>query len=118
MTNQTNQLADAFAAVLRTWLTADEITAIDAANRAEDPARNICHSHDYCDANMAMWEAFEDVVGREPVDGEPDDTLWVDAWNVAQERGFAAQTLAPPTTAPLTFDEVEAAGLDGTLRHI
>lgn len=26
--------------------------------------------------------------------------------------------LAPPTTPPLTFDQVEAAGLDGTLRRI
>ncbi len=34
-------------------------------NRAE-PDRHICHSHDFCDANDVMIEAFTIVMGREP----------------------------------------------------
>ncbi len=45
----------------------------------------ICHSHDYCDANVVMMEAFELTVGR-PLDMESDDdmTLVNLAWSYAK----------------------------------
>lgn len=61
------RLSDAFAAVLRKWLAAAEFAEVRRLNSA-DPAHadnSVCHSHDYCDANMAMVEAFRAIHGRE-----------------------------------------------------
>lgn len=50
----------------------------------------VCASHDFCDANMPMSDAFEAVMGRPPLvapDGtqahEDDCKLWSAAWNIA-----------------------------------
>lgn len=74
-------------------------------------AEGICASHDVCDANMPMAEAFEAIVGHEPmtieVDGErrfcsdfdtaeanaaqeKDCALWSSAWAIATPRYLTA----------------------------
>lgn len=82
------QLADRFAAVLREWLTPGEWEAMRAANGAEtDPG--ICHSHDYCDANMAMHQAFSDHAPElmsDGVVGEDAVPVWNTAWEIAMRR--------------------------------
>jgi hypothetical protein len=46
---------------------------------------SICHSHDFCDANMVMAAAFT-ANGIEPdVDDEAVCTLWRQAWDIAVE---------------------------------
>lgn len=62
--------------------------------------KTICHSHDYCDANMAMLEAFEkykitllwpaDVEDRPELENEyaMQMKLWEDAWTLAKENLF------------------------------
>jgi len=51
-------LAKAFAKVLREWLSNEEMHSINVANwSSTDP--NVCASHDFCDANMAMDEAIQ-----------------------------------------------------------
>lgn len=91
-------IAKEFCAVLRQWLTPEQLAEAVARNAAEtDPG--ICHSHDFCDANCAMHEAFVRC-GLDPHStGVPDtdhplqsaecDELWDEAWTLAKARGFA-----------------------------
>ena len=82
-------LADEFSHVLRNWLTADEMAKVIERNRAQtNPI--ICHSHDFCDANMAMDEAFTLLMGRssDAADGH-DARLWNEAWEIAKRNEFA-----------------------------
>jgi hypothetical protein len=91
---QITLIAGRFAEVLRSWLTPEEFTAMQRMNR-EDPryAYPICASHDFCDANMAMMEAFESVTGSTliPEEGdiaEADTKLWNDAWDHARNNSL------------------------------
>lgn len=93
-----DKLATAFVATLREWLTPVEFAAVRIANagfrRRGD--LNICASHDVCDANMAMLEAFRTEFGRAPFmaddvasgacndsDLEAEVALWSTAWGLA-----------------------------------
>lgn len=73
-------IAEKFDELVRIELGPDYDVAV-ARNRAEgDP--NVCHTHDFCDANMVMAEAFKAVTGREvEVDSDEDCALWSTAWN-------------------------------------
>jgi hypothetical protein len=54
---------------------------------------NICHSHDFCDANVVMHEVFL-AHGMDPADEGGMDQwgcLWNATWNLAKDRGFDAQ---------------------------
>jgi hypothetical protein len=91
------KLSKAFSRVLRDWLTVEQMVAVVQRNRAQDNP-NVCHSHDFCDANMAMDEAFTKVVGREcegedPETGEePEDfELWNAAWSLAKRNEFTVR---------------------------
>lgn len=72
-------------------LSADEFA--DMLKRNATYGEGICASHDFCDANMPMANAFESVVGRpalEAPDGtaehEADCVLWSRAWTVAKRQ--------------------------------
>ena len=84
----TTKLANEFSRLLTDFLSPQELINVLAANELEDDDL-ICHSHDYCDANEIMAEAFKNVVGRE-IDLQSDDDreLWCDAWDVAKENRF------------------------------
>lgn len=86
-------LAQAFAMVLLSWLTPQEWREMCRLNRAETHP-GVCHSGDFCDSNMAMDEAFQ-YFGIEPLDYPPgkdpetgmDDEvnrLWNAAWDFAK----------------------------------
>jgi hypothetical protein len=88
-------LANAFSEVIHRWLTPAEIAE---ANRQNKIHRG-CATHDYCDANMAMNEAFERVMLREFVFydedlphteklNEQDTDLLNAAWDLARENEF------------------------------
>lgn len=56
-------------------------------------AEGVCASHNVCDANMPMAEAFEAIMGRKPLEApdgseehEADCRLWGAAWNIATPR--------------------------------
>jgi hypothetical protein len=70
---------------------------------ASETDKSICHSHDFCDANMAMDEAFTKVLGRQYVffnDEEPetekqneiDADLINAAWSMAKANKFYAES--------------------------
>jgi len=49
-----------FVQILRQWLTDDELKQVILRNRAET-LPDVCHSHDFCDANMALHDALIDL---------------------------------------------------------
>ena len=98
-TNQvTKELAEAFAAVLKRWLTPAQFVQMQRANVQNVSTLN-CASHDYCDANMAMLAAFVVVLKREPTfrktpvgaaSEDEDRTLWNLAWEYALRKLLTA----------------------------
>ena len=96
-------LAGAFTDVLQDWLTPAQFEAMRARNRRHR-GTTTCASHDDCDANMAMIEAFQTTFGAEPRladqdDGAegPDIALWNAAWSLAKVIWLTApgRTAAP-----------------------
>lgn len=56
----------------------------NSQNRTVEYA-NACASHDHCDANVVMLEAFEERFGREP-NLDADTDLFNAAWEIARRR--------------------------------
>lgn len=69
----------------------DEVDQIDARNLFEEN-RSVCHSHDFCDANVFMLESIMDVTGVDAAATspmpEPVDQLWQAAWDTTKRIGF------------------------------
>lgn len=81
-------LARAFSAKLQEDLTASQVRQMIDLNKCE-ASDSICHSHDFCDANMPMSDAFEAIVGRQiDMDADADLDLWNDAWAIAKAADF------------------------------
>lgn len=98
--NQTEQLAREFSLKLRHYLSEHEMSQVISLNESEED-KDCCHSHDFCDANMVMDEAFIKVFNRScifPSDVEEnpelaakeveDLDLWNAAWTVAKNNKF------------------------------
>lgn len=85
-----------FRRILQVLLTAEDLNKIDSLNGLEnDP--NICHSHDFVDANVYMLEAFsnvgfgdEETVCNELTNGDDElNRIWNHAWSIAKFVGFS-----------------------------
>jgi hypothetical protein len=90
------RLALGFAQALSTTLSTSALT--EAVHKNRTPAyAQACASHDYCDANMVMEQAFITVFERPFLyEGEPfdEDTLvWNSAWNIARRAEFSVALL-------------------------
>ncbi len=86
------ELAQAFSRVLRQWLTAEQMREVVARNRAEQYGKGICASHDFCDANMAMLEAWESLsTTQQDCQSEEQARIWSAAWDIAKGKEFATQ---------------------------
>ena len=84
-------IGETFAANIEEQLSADELAEVKRRN-AHVYGEGICATHDYCDANMPMAEAFEFIMGREPdVSADDDVTLWNAAWERARADHFTAE---------------------------
>ncbi len=95
-------VAAQFCAVLREWLTPEQLAEAVRLNAERNDGS--CATHDYCDANMAMDEAFARCggpratdTGRDLEEGEDrqlacmsDECLavWEAAWSLAKQAGF------------------------------
>lgn len=75
-------LAKEFSAKLEEWI-GEELKTVVARNYVEKDSA-ICHSHDFCDANMAMIEVFE----ARGLDWETHNELLDAAWNKAKANNF------------------------------
>ena len=89
----TIRLARAFGEQVQT-LSVAEFREIILRNKSETND-GICHSHDFCDANMLMLDAFIETFGRNPLDGpdgmtDEDGKLWDGAWAIAKAAEFFA----------------------------
>lgn len=82
--NPAQRLAGAFVALLYRDLTPEQFFAAQVANRGSE--EGVCASHDHCDANMVMLEAFRLITGeQEAFNLSPDEVeLWNAAWNIAK----------------------------------
>lgn len=70
------------------------LRGIDERNKGY--GEHTCASHDFCDANMPMSEAFSDIMGREVVTNHQDDMdLWNAAWDITKREGFADPSYSP-----------------------
>lgn len=85
LANLVPKLAGAFYATLTEWLTADELAEVRRRNATPEYA-GVCASHDFCDANEAMEEAFRKVLGPVPARNEDATPLWNAAWTLARAR--------------------------------
>ena len=82
------RLAFQFAKVLKEWLKPEQITEVIKRNTLEK-YQGCCATHDFCDANMAMAEAFKRTFNREFEFGnELDSTLFNGAWYIAKQNQF------------------------------
>ncbi|MBS0499410.1 MAG: hypothetical protein JSR74_03680 [Proteobacteria bacterium] len=74
-------LAREFSEGFHAYLTEVQMQAVVERNRAET-APGACHSHDFCDANMVLYQVFlrhgMDLYGA----------LWDQAWNLAKGWDF------------------------------
>lgn len=89
-------LAEAFAAHLFCEMGGDQIVDMMKKNAAEEESQ-ICHSHDYVDANMVMHDAINELCGTVVDHGgtHPQHdkilALWNDAWVLAKRRFLTAR---------------------------
>lgn len=82
-------LALEFSQGLHAYLTPEQMREVVARNRSET-APGICHSHDFCDANMVLYEVFMKY-GMDPADEGGMDRwgdLWDRSWNLAKSKEF------------------------------
>lgn len=94
-----NQLSDEFSRLIVASFTPDQLAETIAKNHTPDYA-GCCATHDYCDSNMVMNEAFENVMNREFIffDDEKPETqeqhredchLFDSAWILSKSKDFA-----------------------------
>ncbi len=83
-----NQVADVFSYLLRRRL-GPTVMANVVLRNAQETSKNVCHSHDFCDANQIMSEAFWTVLRRSPDTADEDHD--VPLWNAAWEKAIAAR---------------------------
>jgi hypothetical protein len=93
-------LAHGFSAVLRKWLSADQMERVVSLNaREKEPA--ICHSHDFIDSNMAMLKAYTDLGGVLDLQDEAQRALWSEAWSIAKLLRFNVPLPVPGPIEPV-----------------
>ncbi|HDR9192427.1 TPA: hypothetical protein QDB51_006612 [Burkholderia vietnamiensis] len=63
----------------------EQIIDIILSNRQEE-SEGVCHSHDYCDANMLMLEVFEE--NNLSIEDDSNHALWGEVWDLAKENEF------------------------------
>lgn len=94
-------VAKDFGRVLAEWLSSYQMEDVIKKNKTDPDciSGRCCTSHDYCDANMAMDEAFQKVMGRDFFffdEDQPeterqhaaDMALINAAWTVAKDHNF------------------------------
>jgi hypothetical protein len=80
-------LADEFSRIIRDWLTPTQMAQVLRRNESNPP--DACATHDFCDANMAMTEAFALFFKRRcDPNSASDSALWSAAWALAKSAGF------------------------------
>lgn len=89
------RIARTFSKVLLDWLGEAKLREVISLNKADE---NSCHTHDFCDSNMAMDEAMksEGFTDEQILHNAEFHPLWDKAWRMARENNFFLK--------PATFD--------------
>lgn len=88
-TEMVEKLARQFLWVVRNALPDESLAEIDRLNAAETNP-NVCHSHDFVDANVCMADAWRGVFGSDiDLHDEASTAIWNAAWDVAKKLGFS-----------------------------
>jgi hypothetical protein len=68
---------------------------VEAVQRNRDEeSPGVCHTHDFCDANMTMAEAMQahGLMADKTVPlGDQDNDVWNEAWDLAKKAEFDAE---------------------------
>jgi hypothetical protein len=82
-------LSNAFSAIIREWVP-DKVFEINQRNKEPYYIDNgLCATHDFCDPNQAIINAFKQVYDKEPsVQNEQHNLLIIRAWNLSKSIGF------------------------------
>ncbi len=83
------QIAQRFIDIIQSWLKPEQLNEVDVRNRRLNilsEGELYCHTNDFCDANQAMINAYEYVIGA-PWDTEEEITP--KAWKIAKKHGFS-----------------------------
>lgn len=115
------RIAKAFCRQLASSLTEGELTLVRERNRVEENA-GVCHTHDFCDANMLMLDAFVEcglAENQETCIGDELHPLWNSAWKLAAESEFRVDAFRE-TNGKLreVTAEAESAALKAPLKPI
>jgi len=88
--DRTEKIARRFSKILLHWLGIEKMYEVVKQNQKyqQDGITNICASHDYCDANMAMDKAMEDCSIDFSLQNDEHVKLWNDAWSLAKSNEF------------------------------
>jgi hypothetical protein len=76
------QLSETFLRLLREEIGPLNYERACERNRCES-SPHVCHSHDFCDANMVMAAAFAAHGTKVDVDNDVHTALWTGAWHLA-----------------------------------
>lgn len=84
------QLAVQFSNILKEWLTIAKLTEVNERNKQyKTNNADCCATHEFCDPNQAMIDAFTQLTGREiDVQSDSDLSLTNKAWAMAKESNF------------------------------
>lgn len=87
-------LADEFSALLLLRIGDEAFAEVVARNQASETPLT-CASHDFCDANMIMFKALENLVGGKLdasaiVNSTEHTNLWNEAWSIAKSSAMQA----------------------------
>lgn len=80
------RLAREFSIRAREYLSMDEMEEVIKRNRTEEVPL-VCHTHDFCDANMIMDAAMEKL-GLRSKNEDVTNQLWSAAWDLAKKTEF------------------------------
>jgi hypothetical protein len=90
-----DKLAFEFCRILNEWLTPEQIAKVNELNEVDGMSSDVCHSHDFCDPNQAMIDAWQIVMERPfPLGDEPewetqfDMTLIGNTWEYCKQIHF------------------------------
>jgi hypothetical protein len=90
---ETIGLATIFGGKVQERLTREQFREAVERNKAqaEGWANPVCHTHDFCDANVLMLEAWAEMFGGEPDPASDEDAELInDAWFIAKAAEFFA----------------------------
>lgn len=103
----TRRLSREFCELLAETVVANGGSVEEVVRRNRDDAvPGICHSHDFCDANIVMETAFTQTLNRTPdLSSDLDTKLWNEAWNEAKRNGFQGARSQDTAVTPVADDD-------------